>query len=89
MNEQSTTADLDHILRTRVRATFRHRVDFERIDPRKIDEIKRWCETNCRDIWKFNYSYGDIGGYYLQFDDDQDAMMFVLKWGSQGGVSAQ
>ena len=86
MNEQSITADLDHILITRVRATFRHRVDFERIDPRKIDEIKRWCETNCRDIWRFSHSHRASGGYF-QFDNDQDVMMFVLKWGSQGGVS--
>jgi hypothetical protein len=41
-----------------------------------------WCITNCRGLWREEHYHA----LYFQFEDDYDAMMFMLKFGSSEGT---
>lgn len=72
---------LNDILGSRSRAIFSHRVNFETIDYNNLDDMKLWCEEHCKSIWRSN----TVHALYFQFENDHDAMMFMLRWGSAGG----
>lgn len=58
------------------------------------DEMKKWCEENCRGKWRNdwhrgfwnpqgNYEFNGIGGgdmMFFAFQDEQDSIMFRLRW---------
>lgn len=62
----------------------------------RVDEMKEWCETNCRGKWRNNWhrvledvwydnewEVNEIAGgdiMFFGFKDSQDAMMFTLRW---------
>ena len=71
------TADLRQILATRARAKFPYRINFTRLSNEVFSEMEDWCKSNCRGLWNSHISYA----YYFQFDNDQDAVMFNLKYG--------
>ena len=72
---------LTQILATRSRATFSHRINFQNIGYANIDKMKEWCETNCEGIWRQETHHA----LYWQFEQERDAMLFMLRWGSAEG----
>ena len=62
----------------------------------RVDEMKEWCETNCRGKWRNNWhrvledvwydnewDVNEIAGgdiMFFGFKDSRDAMMFSLRW---------
>ena len=72
---------VNEILATRSRATFSHRINFERVGYLNLDEMKWWCEENCQDIWRAETTHA----LYWQFANESDAMMFMLRWGTAEG----
>lgn len=71
------TADLRRILATRARTRFPHRIDFRDLSQATIDEMTQWCEKNCKGLWDSHNRFA----HYFRFEDDRDAMMFMLKYG--------
>ena len=43
--------------------------------------MEDWCRENCSGIWR-NHT---IHALYWQFEQERDAMMFMLRWGSAEG----
>jgi hypothetical protein len=43
--------------------------------------MKQWCEDNCKSIWRCEHFHA----LYFQFENDYDATMFMLKWGTKEG----
>ena len=74
-------ATIDDILRTRSRATFPYRINFETIGYQNLPQMKDWCEQNCKDLWRVEHTFA----LYFQFSDERDATMFMLKWGTAHG----
>ena len=72
---------LSEILSSRSRATFSHRVNFDTVGFMTLNKMKQWCEDNCNGLWRAQSSYA----LYWQFEDDQDALMFMLKWATADG----
>ena len=72
---------VSEILATRARATFSYRINFETIGYLNVDEMKWWCEENCKGLWR-SETYHAL---YFQFEDEQDATMFMLRWSSADG----
>ena len=72
---------LNEILATRARAVFPYRINFECIGYDMLYEMKRWCEDNCKSIWRCE----PFHALYFQFENDHDATMFMLRWGSAPG----
>jgi excinuclease UvrABC nuclease subunit len=75
-------ATLDAILVTRAKIKFPHRVNFNNITHNQIEEMAVWCINNCRGLWREEHYHA----LYFQFEDDYDAMMFMLKFGGRGNV---
>ena len=73
-------ANLREVLATRTRQTFPYRINFNQISIAELDEMKNWCEEKCKGVWRCE-SYHAL---YFQFEDDYDAMLFNLKFGSRG-----
>ena len=73
---------LGELLATRARATFPYRVNFNNITHNQIEEMAVWCINNCKALWREEHFHA----LYFQFADDQDAMMFMLKFGGRGNV---
>jgi hypothetical protein len=74
-------ASLNQTMATRSRATFSHRINFDTISYSVLPVMKQWCEDNCRGLWRNE----QVHAIYWQFEDEQDAMMFMLRWGSAEG----
>jgi hypothetical protein len=74
-------ANLQHILATRSRATFSHRINFETVGYENIDKMREWCDNNCNDLWRCE----SVHALYFQFADERDATMFMLRWGGANG----
>jgi len=72
---------VNEILATRSRATFPYRVNFQEIGYTTLPKMKQWCEDHCRGLWRCQ----DVHALYFQFDNDYDAMMFMLKFGGDSG----
>ena len=75
------TASINEILATRARATFSHRVNFDTIGYESMDQMRSWCEENCRGLWRLQH----VHALYFQFEEERDAMMFMLRWGTAEG----
>ena len=54
-----------------------HRVYY---NPLKVDfhTIHSWCAEYCKEL---SYSSPSWDGCYVEFEDDEDATFFALKWG--------
>lgn len=72
---------LKQILATRARATFSHRVDFQTVGYLNVDQMKWWCEENCKGLWRCEIHHA----LYWQFEEEKEAMMFMLRWSSADG----
>ena len=72
---------LDEILATRVRTVYPYRVNFDNITRNQIEEMAAWCINNCKDLWREEHYHA----LYFQFEESQDATMFMLRWGSADG----
>jgi hypothetical protein len=73
---------LREILSTRTRAVFPYRVNFDRITLAQIEEMAVWCINNCEGLWREEHYHA----LYFQFDNDHDAVMFMLKFGGRSNV---
>ena len=81
MREKFKPADIGEILATRARNVFSHRINFDYVGLENKHEMNQWCEQNCRGIWRSETYFA----LYWQFTDEQDAMMFMLRWGGDKG----
>jgi hypothetical protein len=43
--------------------------------------MRDWCSKNCDGLWRCE----TIHAIYWQFELEQEAMMFMLRWGSANG----
>ena len=74
---------LREILATRAKATFPYRVNFKQVLLANYEDMKLWCEMNCKGLWHSH----NVHAIYFQFEDDYDATMFMLRWsGANGNV---
>ena len=73
-------ANLREVLSTRTRQTFPYRINFNQVSIADLAEMKNWCEEKCNGVWHCE-SYHAL---YFQFENDHDAMLFNLKFGSRG-----
>lgn len=46
--------------------------------PRHDCAVLDWCKENCKAAWYSSPAYVDQ--CYIEFEDDEDALMFALKW---------
>jgi hypothetical protein len=74
-------ASLNEILATRVRAVFPYRINFETVNLDALSKMKTWCEENCSGTWRCENFFA----LYFQFENDYDATMFMLRWGTAEG----
>ena len=81
LGKKMRIASVQEILATRARATFPYRINFEKLGYTNLDPMKKWCEENCQGLWR-NEQYYAI---YWQFEDEKDATMFMLRWGTAEG----
>lgn len=72
---------VNEILATRARATFSHRINFDTIGYESLDLMREWCENNCSGLWRIEH----VHALYFQFENDRDATMFMLRWGTAEG----
>ena len=78
----TTIASLNDILTTRSKMTWARRINFDNISFNDIDEMQEWCKSHCTGLWRCEKYYA----LYFQFEVDQDAMMFMLKFGGRGAT---
>ncbi len=76
-----TVPPLGEVLATRMRATFPYRINFDKIDYSNLAPMKEWCRTKCNGEWRGEF----VHALYFQFVEEQDATMFMLRWGHAGG----
>lgn len=74
-------ASVNEILATRARATFSYRINFDNIRLGNVEKMKVWCDSNCQGLWRSETYYA----LYFQFEIEQDATMFMLRWGTAEG----
>lgn len=74
-------APLGEVLATRVRATFPYRINFNKVDYHNLQPMKNWLATNCKGTYNFEL----VHAIYVQFVEEQDATMFMLRWGNAKG----
>lgn len=72
---------IEHVLATRSRATFSHRINFQTVGYDNLDAMREWCHEHCQRLWRCETQHA----LYWQFEDEQDAMMFMLRWGTAAG----
>ena len=75
-------ATLSELLATRARAVFPYRVNFNQITVAQVEEMAVWCINNCRGLWREEHHHA----LYFQFENDYDAMMFMLKFGGRDNL---
>lgn len=46
--------------------------------PRHDVAVLEWCEANCKAAWYRSPGYCDQT--FIEFEDDEDAVMFALRW---------
>jgi hypothetical protein len=81
LDNKLKSIDIAEVLATRARSIFSHRINFDVIDYHHLSEMKQWCEDNCKGIWRCEHFHA----LYFQFEDDYDATMFMLRWGTAEG----
>ena len=74
-------ASVNEILATRARATFSHRINFDKVQLGNVDKMKAWCEEKCQGLWRAETYHA----LYFQFAEERDATMFMLRWGTADG----
>ncbi len=74
-------ASVQEILATRARATFSHRINFQTVGYTTLPKMKEWCEENCKGLWRCE----SFHALYFQFENERDATMFMLRWGTAEG----
>ena len=74
-------ATVQEILATRARATFSHRINFDNISLENLDSMRSWCHEKCTGLWRCESHHA----LYFQFEESQDATMFMLRWGGAEG----
>ena len=74
-------ASLREILATRARMVFSHRINFDEVSKENLEKMKEWCEANCQGLWDCHTQYA----VYFRFEEERDATMFMLRWGSAEG----
>jgi hypothetical protein len=79
---KTSVGSLNDILSTRARAVFPYRVNFNSISITQVEEMAVWCINNCTGLWREEHFHA----LYFQFENDYDAMMFMLKFGGRGNV---
>jgi hypothetical protein len=72
---------LNEILATRARAMFPYRINFATVGYQVFPKMEGWCENNCKGLWRCEKFHA----LYFQFENDHDATMFMLRWGSAEG----
>lgn len=72
---------LGEVLATRARANFPYRINFDKIDYHNLQPMKDWLKENCQGIYRFEL----IHAIYVQFAEERDATMFMLRWGTAKG----
>lgn len=75
------TASLVEIMATRARSTFPYRINFQEVGYTNYHDMKDWCTNNCKGLWRSHHTHA----LYFQFQEEQDALMFMLKWGGAHG----
>ena len=75
------TVSIDEILATRMRSEWPYRVNFDQIGYPTLDQMKEWCEKNCRGAYRFEF----VHALYFQFKEEQDAFLFKLRWSTAEG----
>jgi hypothetical protein len=74
-------ASVQEIMATRARATFSHRINFQTIGYDNLDQMREWCHRTCQGLWRCETHHA----LYWQFEEEQDATMFMLRWGGAEG----
>ena len=77
----TTLPSIVEVLATRARATFNYRINFDLIGLANLDTMRTWCHEKCTGLWRCESTHA----LYFQFEDDYDATMFMLRWGSAEG----
>lgn len=77
-------ATLNEVLATRSKMEFRYRFDFSEFDYKDFHAAKQWCEETCQGVWHIESTHA----LYFQFDNDRDAIMFMLKWSGCGKIKS-
>ena len=81
LGDKLKTASLDEVLLTRAREIWSYRINFDYVTVENKHAMNQWCEQNCREIWRSENYFA----LYWQFTDEQDATMFMLRWGTAQG----
>ena len=74
-------ASLDKILATRARSVFAHRINFDSISEENLLKMEQWCLDNCEGLWDRHTQFA----LYFRFEEERDATMFMLRWGTAAG----
>jgi len=74
-------ATIGEVLATRARAVFPYRINFKSSGLHKSSTDEILCDNNCKSIWRNE----QVHAIYFQFENDYDATMFMLRWGSAEG----
>jgi len=74
-------ASIEEILSTRARATFPYRINFDYVGLDNKNDMNRWCEESCKGLWRSETFHA----LYWQFENERDATMFMLRWGTSEG----
>jgi hypothetical protein len=74
-------ASVQEILATRARATFSHRINFNNVGYINLEPMNSWCNENCSGLWRCETTHA----LYWQFEEERDAMLFMLRWGGAEG----
>jgi hypothetical protein len=82
VTDKTKVTTLNEILATRARTMFPYRVNFNNIPVAQVEEMAVWCINNCTGLWREEH----VHALYFQFENDYDAMMFMLKFGGRGNV---
>ena len=69
-------ATLESIIATRVKQAWQYRVDINATREER-NKMVAWCHSNVKGAWRSNEVFVD----YFHFENDADAMMFMLKFG--------
>ena len=83
MQAGTKVATLEQLLATRAKVTWPFRINFNMPTRAEVHKMYAWCETNAVGKWNASTEFAD----YFQFQDERDAVMFMLKFGGTRGSS--
>lgn len=76
-------ATLEQILATRVKVMWPYRINLHQASAADLDAMYEWCTAHTAGKWRVSTEFAD----YFQFQEDQDAVMFMLKYGGSRVVT--